>query len=153
MEFQKYMCEDTLIMECSVSGDDLDIKDELTKIKHKLMNEIKKMDTQFKNMRCVMRNDYEITNDKHTVDTLRMTTFRMINEKDTLKTFDELYNSKMNYLLERHKSDIEEFKGEKKDKRLKDMSYSKVINRSFNVIITMNNKWNHWFLNLFRDIF
>ena len=153
MEFQKYMCEDTLIMECSVSGDDLDIQDELTKIKHKLMNEIKKMDTQFKNMRCVMRNDYEITNDKHTVDTLRMTTFRMINEKDTLKTFDELYNSKMNYLLERHKSDIEEFKGEKKDKRLKDMSYSKVINRSFNVIITMNNKWNHWFLNLFRDIF
>ena len=153
MEFQKYICEDTLIMECGISGDDLDIKDELTKIKHKLMNEMKKMDTQFKNMRCVIRNDYEITNDTNTVDTLRMTTFRMINEKDVLKKIDELFNDKINYLLERHKSDIEEFKGEHKDTRLKEMSYSKVINRSFNVIITMNNKRNNWFLNLFRDIF
>ena len=153
MEFQKYICEDSLIMECGISGDDLDMKDELTKIKHKLMNEIKKMDTQFKNMRCVIRNDYEITNDTNTVDTLRMTTFRIINEKDILKTFDEFYNSKIKYLLERHKSDIEEYKGENKDTRLKDMSYSKVINRSFNVIIAMNNKRNNWFLNLFRDIF
>ena len=104
-------------------------------------------------MRCVIRNDYEITNDTNTVDTLRMANFGFINEKDILKTFDELYNSKMNYLLERHKSDIEEFKGEHKDTRLKEISYSKVINRSFNVIITMNNKRNNWFLNLFRDIF
>ena len=153
MEFQKYICEDSFIMECSVSGTDLDIKDELTKIKHKLMNEMKKMDTQFNNMRCVIRNDYEITNDTNTVDTLRMANFRFINEKDILKTFDELYNDKMNYLLERHKSDIEEFKGEHKDTRLNEMSYSKVINRSFNVLIAMNNKRNNWFLNLFRDIF
>ena len=152
MEFQKYICEDSLIMECGISGDDLDMKDELTKLKHKLMNEMKKMDTQFKNMRCVIRNDYEITNDTNT-DTLRMANFRFINEKDILKTFNELYNSKINYLLERHKSDIEEFKGEHKDTRLKEMSYSKVINRSFNVIIAMNNKRNNWFLNLFRDIF
>ena len=152
MEFQKYICEDSLIMECGISGDDLDMKDELTKLKHKLMNEMKKMDTQFKNMRCVIRNDYEITNDTNT-DTLRMANFRFINEKDILKTFNELYNSKINYLLERHKSDIEEFKGEHKDTRLKEMSYSKVINRSFNVIISMNNKRNNWFLNLFRDIF
>ena len=153
MEFQKYKCDDNLIMECSISGDDLDIKDELTKIKHKLMNEMKRMDTQFKNMRCVIRNDYEITNDTNTVDTLRMANFRFINEKDILKAFDELYNSKINYLLERHKKDIEEFKGEQKDTRLKDMSYSKVINRNFNVIIAMNNKRNNSFLNLFRDIF
>ena len=152
MEFQKYKSDDNYIMECGISGDDLDIKDELTKIKHKLMNEMKKMDTQFKNMRCVIRNDYEITNDTNTVDTLRMTAFRMINEQDILKTFDELYNSKINYLLERHKSDIEEFKGEHKDTRLKEISYSKVINRSFNVIIAMN-KRNNWCLNLFRDIF
>ena len=153
MEFQKYKCDDNLIMECSISGDDLDIKDELTKIKHKLMNEMKRMDTQFKNMRCVIRNDYEITNDTNTVDTLRMANFRFINEKDILKAFDELYNSKINYLVERHKKDIEEFKGEQKDTRLKDMSYSKVINRNFNVIIAMNNKRNNSFLNLFRDIF
>ena len=153
MEFQKYICEDSFIMECGISGDDLDIKDELTKIKHKLMNEMKRMHNAFKNIKCDFRNDYIITNDKHTVDTLRMTAFRMINEKDILKTFDELFNDKMNYLLERHKSDIEEFKGENKDTRLKEISYSKVINRSFNVIITMNNKRNNWFLNLFRDIF
>ena len=36
------------LMECSTSGNDLDMKDELTKIKHKLMNELKKMDTNFK---------------------------------------------------------------------------------------------------------
>ena len=153
MEFQKYKSDDNFIMECSVSGTDLDIKDELTKIKHKLMNEMKKMDTQFKNMRCVIRNNYEITNDTNTVDTLRMANFRFINEKDILKTFDELYNSKIDYLLERHKSDIEEFKGEHKDTRLKEISYSKVINRSFNVTIAMNNKRNNWCLNLFRDIF
>ena len=140
-------------MECGISGDDLDIKDELTKIKHKLTNEMKKMDTQFKNMRCVIRNDYEITNDTNTVDTLRMANFRFINEKDILKAFEKGYNTKINYLLERHKSDIEEFKGENKDERLKEISYSKVINRSFNVIIAMNNKRNNWFLNLFRDIF
>ena len=153
MEFQKYICEDSFIMECGISGDDLDIKDELTKIKHKLMNEMKRMHNAFKNIKCDFTNGYIITNDKHTVDTLRMTGFRIINEKDILKPFDELYNSKMNYLLERHKSDIEEFKGEHKDTRLKEMSYSKVINRSFNVIIVMNNKRNNWFLNLFRDIF
>ena len=153
MEFQKYICEDTLIMECGIRGDDLDIKDELTKIKHKLMNEIKRTHNALKNIKCNFANDYIITNEKHTVDTLRMTGSRIINEKDILKPFDELYNSKMNYLLERHKSDIEEFKGEHKDTRLKDMSYSKVINRSFNVIIAMNNKRNNWFLNLFRDIF
>ena len=153
MEFQKYICEDSFIMECSVSGTDLDIKDELTKVKHKLMNEMKKMDTQFKNMRCVIRNDYEITNDTNTVDTLRIANFGFIDEKDTLKAFEKGYNSKINYLLERHKLDIEEFKGEHKDTRLKEISYSKVINRSFNVIITMNNKRNNWFLNLFRDIF
>ena len=140
-------------MECGINGDDLDIKDELTKIQHKLMNEMKKMDTQSKNMRCVIRNDYKLTNGTNTVDTLRMVNFGFKNEKDILKTFDELYNSKTNYLLEWHKSDIEEFKGEHKDTRLKEMSYSKVIKRSFNVIIAMNNKRNNWCLNLFRDIF
>ena len=153
MEFQKYMCEDTLIMECGISGDDLDLKDELTKIKHKLMNEIKRIHNALKNIKCDFVNGYEIANDKHTVNTLRMTTFRMINEKDVLKKIDELFNDKINYLLERHKSDIEEFKGEQKDTRLKDMSYSKVINRNFNVIIAMNSKRKNWFLNLFRDIF
>ena len=153
MEFQKYICEDTLIMECGISGDDLDIKDELTKIKHKLMNEIKRIHNALKNLKCDFANVYIITNDKHTVDTQRMTAFRIINERDILKTFDELFNGKMNYLLERHKSDIEEFKGEHKDTRLKEMSYSKVINRSFNVIVAMNNKRSNWFLNLFRDIF
>ena len=153
MEFQKYKSDDNFIMECSVRGDDLDMKDELTKIKHKLMNEMKKMDTQFKNMRCVIRNDYEITNDTNTVDTLHMANFRFIDEKDILKPFDELFNNKMNYLLERHKSDIGEFKGEHKDTRLKEISYSKVINRSFNVVIAMNNKRNNWCLNLFRNIF
>ena len=108
MEFQKYICEDTLIMECGISGDDLDMKDELTKIKHKLMNEIKRIHNALKNLKCDFANDYIITNDKHTVDTTRMTAFRIINEKDILKTFDELYNSKMNYLLERNKEDIED---------------------------------------------
>ena len=84
MEFQKYFCEDTSIMECGISGDDLDIKDELTKIKHKLMNEIKRIHNALRNIKCDFVNGYEITNDKHTVDTLRMTTFRMINEKDVL---------------------------------------------------------------------
>ena len=153
MEFQKYKSDDNFIMECGISGDDLDMKDELTKIKHKLMNEMKKTDTQFKNMRCVITNGYDITNDTNTVDTLRMANFGFIDEKDILKEFEKGYNSKINYLLERHKSDIEEFKGEHKDKRLKEISYSKVSNRSFNVIITMNNKRNNWFLNLFRDIF
>ena len=153
MEFQKYKSDDNFIMECGINGDDLDIKDELTKIKHKLMNEMKRMHNAFKNIKCDFANGYIITNDKHTVDTLRMTAFRMINEKDILKTFDELYNSKMNYLLERNKEDIEEFKGEHKDKRLKEISYSKVINRSFNITLTMNSKRNNWFLNLFRDIF
>ena len=153
MEFQKYFCEDTLIMECGISSDDLDLKNELTKIKHKLMNEIKRTHNALRNVKCDFFNGYIITNDKHTVDTLRMTTFRMINEKDVLKKIDELFNDKINYLLERHKSDIEEFKGEHKDTSLKEMSYSKVINRSFNVIIAMNNKRNNWFLNLFRHIF
>ena len=153
MEFQKYICEDSFIMECGISGDDLDIKDELTKIKHKLMNELKRMHNAFKNIKCVIRNDYEITNDTNTVDTLRMANFRFINEKDILKEFEKGYNTKINYLLERHKSDIEKFKGEHKDTRLKEISYSKVINRSFNVIIAMNNKRNNWCLNLFRDIF
>ena len=153
MEFQKYFCEDTLIMECGISGDDLDMKDELTKIKHKLLNEIQKTHNALRNVKCDFFNGYIIKNDKHTVDTLRMTTFGMIHEKDILKKIDELFNDKINYLLERHKSDIEEFKGEHKDTSLKEMSYSKVINRSFNVIIAMNNKRNNWFLNLFRDIF
>ena len=117
------------------------------------MNEIKRIHNALKNIKCDFVNGYEIANDKHTVNTLRMTTFRMINEKDVLKKFDELFNDKINYLLERHKSDIEEFKGEQKDTRLKDMSYSKVINRNFNVIIAMNSKRKNWFLNLFRDIF
>ena len=82
-----------------------------------------------------------------------MMVFRMINEKDVLKKIDELCNDKINYLLKRHKSDIEEVKGENKDTSLKEMSYSKVNNRSFNVIIAMNNKRNIWFFNLFRDIF
>ena len=145
MEFQKYICEDTLIMECSISGDDLDMKDELTKLKHKLMNEIKRIHNALQNLKCDFANDYIITNDKRTVDTQRITTFRIINEKDILKTFDELFDSKINYLLEWHKSNIEEIKREHKD--------TKVINRSFNVIIQMNNKRNNWFLNLFRDIF
>ena len=90
MEFQTYKSVDNYIMECGINGGDLDIKDELTKIKHKLMNEMKQMDTQFKNMRCVTRNDFEITNNTNTVDTLRMANFRFINEKDILKTFDGL---------------------------------------------------------------
>ena len=145
MEFQKYFCEDTLIMECGISGDDLDMKDELTKIKHKLMNEIKRMHNALSNIKCNFANDYIITNDKRTVDTQRITTFRIVNEKDILKTFDELFNDKINYLLKRHKTNIEEIKREHKD--------TKVINRSFIVIIQMNNKRNNWFLNLFRDIF
>ena len=50
MEFQKYKCDDNFIMECSRCGDNLDMKDELTKIKHKLMNEMRKMDISFKNI-------------------------------------------------------------------------------------------------------
>ena len=60
---------------------------------------------------------------------------------------------RLDEVLERHKSDIEEFKGEHKDTRLKEMSYSKRINRSFKVIIAMNNKRNNWCLNLLRDFF
>ena len=153
MEFQKYICEDTIIMECSISGDDLDMKDELTKIKHKLLNEIQKTHNGFKNLKCDFINNYTISNDEHTVDTQRMTSFGMINERYVMKKFDELYKCKMNHLLEWNGSDIEEFKGEHKDTILKEMSYSKVMNKSFNVIIKMNNKWNSWFLNLFRDIF
>ena len=153
MEFQKYKCDDNFIMECSICGDDLDMKDELTKIKHKLLNEMKKIDISFKNIKCHFTIDYIITNDEHNVDTHRGTAFRMINKKDILKTFDELFNDKMNDLLEWHKSDVEEFKGEHKDARLKEMSYSKVINRGFKVILAMNNKRNNWFINLFRDIF
>ena len=145
MEFQKYFCEDTLIMECGISGDDLDLKDELTKIKHKLMNEIKRIHNALQNLKCDFANDYTVTNDKRTVDTQRITTFKIVNEKDILKTFDELFNDKINYFLKWRKSDIEEFKREHKD--------TKVINRSFNVIIQMNDKRNNWFLNLFRDIF
>ena len=77
----------------------------------------------------------------------------MTNEKDILKTFEETYEYKMYELLNRNKSDFEEFKGEHKDTRLKQMSYSKVINRGFNITLSMNNKWNNWFINLFRDIF
>ena len=153
MEFQKYICDDNFIMECSVSGNDLDIKDELTKIKHKLLDEMKKMETKFKNIKCVIKNDYDITNDTNTVDTLRGANFRFIDEKDILKAFEKAYNKRLDELLEWNKSDIEEFKGEHKDTRLKKMSYSNVINRGFKVIIAMNNKRNNWFLNLFRDIF
>ena len=117
------------------------------------MNEMRKMDTKFKNIRCVITSGYDFTNDTNTIDTLRMANFRFINEKDILKAFEKGYHTKINYLLERHKSDIEEFKGENKDTRLKEISYSKVINRSFNVIIAMNNKRNNWCLNLFRYIF
>ena len=85
MEFQKYFCEDTLIMECGISGDDLDMKDELTQLKHKLLNEIQKTHNPLRNVKCDFFNGYIIKNDKHTVDTLRMTTFGMINEKDILK--------------------------------------------------------------------
>ena len=153
MEIQKYMCEDSFIIECSISGDDLDMKDELTKIKHKLLNEIQKTHNGLKNLKCDFINNYTITNDKHTVDTQRMTSFGMINEMYVMKKFDELYKCKMNRLLEWNESDIEEFKGEHKDTSLKEMSYSKVINKSFNVTIKMNNKLNSWILNLFRDIF
>ena len=52
MEFQKYKSDDNFIMECGINGDDLDIKDELTKIKHKLMNEMKRMHNAFKNIKC-----------------------------------------------------------------------------------------------------
>ena len=47
MEFQKYKSDDNYIFECGINGDDLDLEDELTKIKYKLMNEMKRMDTQF----------------------------------------------------------------------------------------------------------
>ena len=57
MAFQKYNRDDNFNMECSICGDDLDIKDELTKIKHKLLNEMKKMDTNFKNIKCVITHD------------------------------------------------------------------------------------------------
>ena len=153
MEFQKYICKDTLIMECVISGDDLDMKDELTKIKHKLLNEIQKTHNGFKNLKCDFINGYTISNYKHTVNTQRMSSFGMINERYVMKKFDELYKCKMNHLLEWNKSDIEEFKGEHKDAIMKEMSYSKVVNKSFNVTIKMNNKRNNWFLNLFRDIF
>ena len=83
MEFQKYKSDDNFIMECGTSGEDLDMKDELTTIKHKLLNEMKKMDTQFKNIKCYFTNDYIITNDEHTVDTHRWTAFGMINIKRT----------------------------------------------------------------------
>ena len=34
-----------------------------------------------RNLKCDFMNNYIIKNDKHTVDTLRMTSFGMINEK------------------------------------------------------------------------
>ena len=62
--------------------DDSDIKDELIKIKRKLLNEMKKMDTNFKNIKCVITNNSYIANDAHTVDTLRGANFRFIDDKD-----------------------------------------------------------------------
>ena len=96
---------------------------------------------------------FDITNDAHTVDTLRGANFRFIDDKDTLTTFEKAFNKRLDELLEWRKSDIEEFKGEHKDIRLKEISYSKVISRSFKVIIAMIIKRNNWFLNLFRDMF
>ena len=70
MEFQKYKCDDNYIMECSVCGNDLDIKDELIKIKCKLMNKMRKMDINFKNIKCKNINYYNITNDVYILDGL-----------------------------------------------------------------------------------
>ena len=89
---------------------------------------MKKMDTHFKNIQCVITNNSYITNDAHTVDTLRGANFRFIDDKDTLTTFEKAFNKRLDELLEWRKSDIEEFKGEHKDIRLKEISYSKVIN-------------------------
>ena len=153
LEFQKYKSDDNYVMECGTSGLDLDIKVEMTKIKYKLMNEIKKMNMKFKNVKCEIVNYYSITNDAHNVDTQRVVLFIIVNEKNDLNKFDDKYNEKIKEILKWYKSDIEEFKGEHKHPQLKEMSYSKIFNKGFNVVLTMNNRWNNWFINLFRDIF
>ena len=93
-------------MESKIYGHYLDIKDALTKIKHKLLDEMKNMDTQFKTIKCIITNEYIITNDEHTVNTLRGVNFRFIDATDILKTFEKAYNMRLDEVLERHKSDI-----------------------------------------------
>ena len=80
--------------------DDLDIKDELIKIKRKLLNEMKKMDTNFKNIKCVITNNSYIANDANAVDTLRGANFRFIDDKDILKTFENAFNKRLDESLE-----------------------------------------------------
>ena len=36
---------------------------------------------------------------------------------------------------------------------LNSLSFCKVICQKITISMTMNNKWNNWFFNLFRDIF
>ena len=58
----------------------------------------------------------------------------------------------MNFFWE-HCGLSKDFAKEIETSPLNSLSFCKVICQKITISMTMNNKWNNWFFNLFRDIF
>ena len=118
-----------------IEGNEMSIKKTLNELKERIINKTKK----FNNMKLEQEIEYSYFNDNE-YDKMSLKPDALIFENDSINNASEKYDKMVSDVFRKY------------------CPYSKETEYQLNIkkitiTMTMNNKWNHWFLNLFRDIF
>ena len=110
-----------------IEGNEMSMKKTLDELKERIINKTK----MFKNMKLEQEIEYSYFNE---YDKMSLKPDALIFENESINNASRKY-----------------------DKMVSDVFWGYCPNqlniKKITITMTMNNKWNHWFLNLFRDIF
>ena len=110
-------------------------KKTLNELKERKINKTKK----FNNMKLEQEIEYFYFNDNE-YDKMSLKPDALIFENESKKNASEKYDKMVSHVFWKYCPYSHETKYQLNIKKI-------------TIAMTMNNKWNHWFLNLFRDIF
>ena len=112
-----------------IEGNEMSMKKTLDELKERIINKTKK----FNNMKLEQEIEYSYFNDNE-YDKMSLKPDALMFENESIDNASKKY-----------------------DKMVSDVFWRYCPNqlniKKITITMTMNNKWNHWFINLFRDIF
>ena len=131
-----------------VDGEKIDIKKTLDELKERIVNKTQR----FNNIELKIARKYLFFKD-NVHHEMEMDGQTIVFENGSIRTAVKKYDRLVYDMFWEHCGFSKDFSKEIETSPLNRLSFCKVNCQKITITMTMNNKWNHWFLNLFRDIF
>ena len=130
-----------------VDGEKIDIKKTLDELKERIVDKTQR----FNNIELDIATKYLFFKDNVYHD-MEMGGGTIVFENGSISNAIKKYDRLVYDMFWNHCRISKDFSKEIETSPLNRLSFCKVICQKITLTMTMNNKWNHWFFNLFRDI-